>query len=413
MVHSRCAGIDIGKEYAKVCVRVQGGRGRKTTATITHCASMTNDILDLLTYLVEQQVTAVAMESTSDYWKPYYYVLEGHGFEMLLANANSVKAIKGRKSDVSDAAWLADLCAHGLIEGSFVPPPPVRKLRDYTRTRVNLTRDCTREMNRLEKRLESPGIKLSVVVSRIGGVSARRILRAMAGGERDPRVLANLAVTQIKNAKLEALIAALTGRFTDHDGIMVSHHLDRIEQIEEHIAKFDRLIEEAMAPFRGAEELLCTVPGVNKNLAQAIIAEMGADISVFPTAAHLASWGGFAPGIHESAGRLKNVKTKPGNSYFKGAVSVAVLSSARRPNTRLGARYRRLAKRRGKSRAIVAVGNTISVIIWHMFTTGETYREIGPNPNPQPHHDERKRRALRTLSELGYDIPELTLKTPA
>ncbi|MCH5645717.1 IS110 family transposase, partial [Gordonia sp. ABSL49_1] len=322
VMHECCAGLDISKKDAKVCIRV-ARPGKKPIETITTWSAMTRDIVALREHLLAAQVTCVSMEATSSYWKPFYYLLEDSGFELVLANAADVKNMPGRKTDVSDATWLAQLTAHGLVRPAFVPPPPIRQLRDLTRTRTAITRERTREVQRLEKLLEDAGIKLSVVVSDITGVSSRAILRSMVAGERDPKVLADLSVRQLRR-KIPSLIPALEGRFSDHHAFLVEFHLDLIATLDERIALITERIEEAMAPFRAVRELLIEIPGISTGTADVIIAETGGDMSVFPSADHLASWAGVAPGHHESAGRRKSGKTRHGNRYLKGALGAAV-----------------------------------------------------------------------------------------
>lgn len=403
VIHRRCAGIDIGKKSAKVCVRVQGSGSRATSTEVTDWGSMTRDVLGLRDYLLEQQVSCVLMESTSDYWKPYYYLLEDAGFELILANAGHVKNIPGRKSDVLDAVWLADLAAHGLVRASFVPPPAIRDLRDLTRTRTIIARERVRETTRLEKRLESPGIKLSIVASDLNGASSRRMLRALVDGERDPEVLADLALGTMRS-KREQLIDALTGRFSDHDAFMIGLHLDRIEQLDQTIAGLDQRIEVMIEPFRHARDLLSTIPGVSVVVADVIIAETGGDMSVFPSAGHLAAWAGVAPGQNESAGRKKQTKTRPGDSYLKGALGIAALAAASSKNTYLGARYRRIAARRGGLRAIVATERAILTAVWHMLTDDVAYRDLGADHYQLSHPDQIQRRAIRQLRALGFEV---------
>ena len=318
VIHPRCAGLDVSKGDAKVCVRVAGGGRAGTKSTVTTWSAMTNQVLALREHLIEARVTLVVMEATSDYWKPFYYLLEDGPFELMLVNARHVKNIPGRKSDVSDASWLAELGAHGLVRGSFVPPPPIRVLRDLTRTRTLITRARSAEVQRLEKLLEDAGIKLSSVASDITGVSSRAMLEAMIAGQDEPAVLADLAKRRMRS-KIPALTEALTGRFSEHHGFLARVHLDLIDQ---HTAAIDELtarIEVVITPFRRARDLLITIPGISQGVADVIIAETGADMTRFPTAAHLASWAGTSPGSNESAGRVKPTKTRPGGTWRRGS----------------------------------------------------------------------------------------------
>uniref|UniRef100_UPI003D918FF0 IS110 family transposase n=1 Tax=Gordonia sp. B7-2 TaxID=3420932 RepID=UPI003D918FF0 len=402
VMHECCAGLDISKKDAKVCIRV-ARPGKKPIETITTWAAMTRDIVALREHLLAAQVTCVSMEATSSYWKPFYYLLEDSGFELVLANAADVKNMPGRKTDVSDATWLAQLTAHGLVRPAFVPPPPIRQLRDLTRTRTAITRERTREVQRLEKLLEDAGIKLSVVVSDITGVSSRAILRSMVAGERDPKVLADLSVRQLRR-KIPSLIPALEGRFSDHHAFLVGFHLDLIATLDERIALITERIEEAMAPFRAVRELLIEIPGISTGTADVIIAETGGDMSVFPSADHLASWAGVAPGHHESAGRRKSGKTRHGNRYLKGALGAAVLAIARHPGTALHAKYKRLANSTNPQKAIVALERTLLTIIWTMLTNNVAYIEHGPDYYQRRNPERTMRNAVRALESLGLDV---------
>jgi len=377
VVHVRCAGLDISKEDAKVCVRIAGAGRRKTIETVTTWSAMTNQVLALREHLLKEQVTCVVMEATSDYWKPFYYLLEDlPGVEVMLVNARHVKNLPGRKTDVADATWLAQLGAHGLVRASFVPPEPIRVLRDLTRARTAITRERGREVQRLEKLLEDAGIKLSAVASDITGVSGRLMLAALIGGQRDPSVLADLAKRRLRS-KIPALTEALTGRFTQHHAFLARVHLDLIDQHTAAIEEITARIEVVIEPFQGFRDLITTIPGIATLTAEVIIAETGADMTRFPTPGHLASWAGTTPGSNESAGRVKSTKTRPGNPYLQGALGAASMSVAKSPNTYLGARYRRIASRRGPMKANVATQHKMLTIIWHMATTGTLYEDPG------------------------------------
>lgn len=402
VIHPRCAGIDISKKDAKVCVRIQGRGSKPTSTTVTTWGAMTADVLELREHLVAAQVSVVVMEATGDYWRPYYYVLEDT-LEVVLVNARDAKNVPGRKTDVSDAAWLADLGAHGLVRASFVPPPPIRELRDMTRARTIITRERTREIQRLEKLLEDACIKLSSVASDITGVSGRLMLEALIAGQDDPAVLAELARGRMRS-KIGELTQALTGRFGDHHRFMTRLYLDRIDAHTADIERLDARIETAMEPFRGARELLETIPGFSQTLAEVVIAETGADMNVFPTAGHLASWAGVAPGSNESAGRVKSTKARPGNRWLKGALGVAALTQTRSKTTYFSAKYKRIAFRRGGLKALVAVEHAMLTAIWHMLTTGELYNDPGPDYFTRRTPDKAKARAISQLESLGYHV---------
>lgn len=403
VTHYRCAGIDISKRDAKVCVRVAGPGRAKARSTVTGWGSVTNQVLALRDHLVDEQVTLVVMEATSDYWKPFYYLLEDGPFEVMLVNARHVKNMPGRKTDVSDAAWLADLGAHGLVRGSFVPPEPIRQLRDLTRTRTTITRQRAREIQRVEKLLEDAGIKLSSVASDISGVSGRLMLDALINGERDPVALAELAKRRLRS-KIPQLIEALTGRFTEHHAFLARVHLDLIDHHSHAIGDLTARIEVVIEPFRGARDLIVTIPGISTLVADVIIAETGGDMTRFLTAGHLASWAGTCPGSNESAGRVKSTKTRPGNPYLKGALGIAAMSAARSKDTYLAAKYRRIASRRGPVKAIVAVEHAMLIAIWNMCTTGALYQDPGGDFYNRLNPHKAKNRAVNQLRKMGYDV---------
>ena len=408
-VHARCAGLDISKRDAKVCVRIAGAGRRKTVETVTTWSSMTNQILALRDHLVAERVSCAVMEATGDYWKPFYYLLEDAGFEVLLVNARHVKNLPGRKTDVSDATWLAQLGAHGLVRGSFVPPEPIRQLRDLTRARTAITRERGREAQRLEKLLEDAGIKVSAVASDVLGVSGRAMLEAMIAGDRDPAALADLARRRLRS-KIPALTEALTGRFTDHHAFLARVHLDLIDHHTAAVHQLTARIEAMMEPFRGFHTLIVTIPGISTLTADVIVAETGADMTRFPTAKHLASWAGTTPGNNESAGKVKSSKTRPGNPYLQGALGAAAMSCSQNPRTYLGARYRRIATRRGPQKANVAIQHSMLTAIWHMGTTGTLYDDPGADYFTRLHPDRAKNRAVHQLEAMGYRV---TLDHPA
>ena len=403
VVHPRCAGLDVSKRDAKCCVRIQSPGRARAKSTVTTWSSMTSQVLALRDHLVEEQVTLVVMEATSDYWKPFFYVLEDGPFEVMLVNARHTKNMPGRKTDVNDAQWLAQLGAHGLVRGSFVPPEPIRQLRDLTRTRTAITRERAREFQRLEKLLEDAGIKLSAVASDLTGVSSRAMLEALVEGERDPAVLAEFAKRRLR-AKIPELTEALNGRFGDHHAFLVKLHLDLIDQHTVAIEELTARIEEVMAPFRGARDLMVTIPGISTGVADVVIAETGADMSRFATAGHLASWAGTCPGSNESAGHVKSTHTRPGNPYLKGALGAAAMSAARTKNTYFSAKYRRIASRRGPLKAIVAIEHAMLVAIWHMLHDGTLYSDPGEDFYTRRNPDRSRLRAVEQLQRMGYKV---------
>lgn len=402
IIHDRAVGIDISKRDAKVCVRLPSARKGQFSSTVTTWASTADAILKLRSFLEQQHVATVAMEATGDYWKPFYYVLE-NTLPVLLVNAKNARNIPGRKTDVSDAAWLAQLAAHGLLRPSFVPPPPIRELRDLTRARAITVRDRTREIQRLEKFLESSGIKLSAVVSSLTGVSSRQILDDLVAGQRDPQILAAHAKGKLRQ-RIPELTAALNGTFGDHHALMTKLYLEQIDAYSRRVLILTETIELLMQPFRQTREALCTIPGVSELVADVIIAETGADMSVFSTAGQLASWAGVCPGSNESAGRIKSSHIRPGNKYLKAALGIAALAASRTKGTYLAARFRRISSRRGPMKALVAAEHSILTAAWNMLANGECYTDPGPDHFMRLDPDRAKNRALHQLKQLGYEV---------
>jgi transposase len=404
VVHPRCAGIDISKRDAKVCVRVAGAGRVKAAETVTTWGSMSGQILALRDHLAAEAVTCVVMEATGDYWKPFYYLLEDMaGVEVMLVNARHVKNLPGRKTDVGDATWLAQLGAHGLVRGSFVPPGPVRELRDLTRARTAITRERSREVQRLEKLLEDAGIKLSAVASDIMGVSGRAMLEALISGDRDPARMADLARRRMRS-KIPQLTEALAGRFTGHHAFLARVHLDLIDQHTAAIGQVTERIEAAIEPFRAFRELISSIPGIGTLTADVVVAETGADMTRFPTASHLASWAGTTPGSNESAGKVKSSRTRPGNPYLQGALGAAAMACSQNPGTYLGAKYRRIAARRGPQKANVAVQHAMLTAIWHMGTTGSLYIDPGGDYFTRLNPERARNRAIHQLQAMGYHV---------
>jgi transposase len=405
VVYERCAGIDISKADVKVCVRVPapGRRRRKEVRTFS---TMTRDLLAMRDWLLAEQVTVVGMEATGAYWKPAFYLLE-HDMECWLLNARHMKAVPGRKTDVKDAEWIAELVEHGLVRPSFVPPEPIRQLRDLTRYRTEIVRERTREVQRLEKLLEDAGIKLSVVVSDLTGRSARAMLEALVAGERDVNVLSELALGSMRG-KRPVLAEALTGRFTAHHAFLVRAMLDRIDAAT---AMEDRLsiqIDQAMRPFRRHLDLITTIPGVSTRAAEVILAEIGADPGRFATAADLASWAGMCPGNNQSGATAKPGPTRHGDPWLKAALGQVAVAASRTKGTYLAARYRRIAARRGKKRALVAVGHSVLIAVWTMLSRDITYHDLGADHFVErlgAHGKVRQaRRLIDQLNQLGYQI---------
>jgi transposase len=401
----RVAALDIGKAELVCCVRVPGKAGKRLQEVTTY-ATMTRSLLVLADRLAELGVTRVVLEATSDYWKAPFYLLEAHGLEVWLVNAREVKHLPGRpKTDKLDAVWLAKLAERGMLRPSFVPPPPIRRLRDLTRYRADLVAVRTAEKQRVEKLLEDAQIKLSVVASDIFGVSGRAMLAALIQGERDPKRLAQLARTRLR-AKLGQLQEAFTGQFTDHHAFLLATMLGRIDQGSADIAELERKIEAEIAPFAAAVERLDEITGVGRTAAQTIIAEIGTDMARFPTPGHLASWARYAPGVKQSAGKAKGkATTGHGNPYLARVLGEAAVAAGR-TDTFLGERYRRIARRRGTKKAIVAVGRSILVIVWHLLADPNLrYHDLGPGFYDAHVNAERaKRTHVRQLEALGYRV---------
>lgn len=403
-VVERCAGIDIGKATLKATVRVQGGPGRKTRREVRTFQTTTPALLELRDWLVGERVTLVGMESTGVFWKPIYYLLEDV-VECWLLNARHLKKVPGRKTDVSDSEWIAELVAHGLVGPSFVPRPPIRRLRDLTRYRTALTQERTREVQRLQNLLEDAGIKLSCVVSDITGTSARRMLAALIDGERDPRVLAEFAHGRMR-PKIPELQQALVGHFGDHHARLCSKMLAHIDGLAATIAELTAEIDEEVRPFHQARERLASVPGVSDRVAEVIIAETGADMSRFLTAQRLASWAGMCPGNNESAGKHFTGRTRKGNRWLRGALGEAAAAASKSRDTYLSARYRRLAARRGTKRAQVAIGHDILVAAWFILSHHVDYHDLGVDYFTTHAMDPQRKatRLTEQLQALGYRV---------
>jgi transposase len=403
----RVAALDIGKAELVCCVRVPGpARPGKRLQEVKVYQTMTRSLLAMADRLAELGVTRVVMEATSDYWKAPFYLLEAQGFEVWLVNAKDVKHLPGRpKTDRLDAVWLCKVAERQMLRPSFVPPPPIRRLRDVARYRVDLVGVRTAEKQRVEKLLEDAQIKLSVVASDIFGISGRQMLAALIAGERDPKVLAQLARGRMR-AKLSVLEEAFTGHFTDHHGFLLAKMLARVEALDADIAELDRKLEQLIAPFAQAVERLDEITGVGRTAAQLILAEVGTDMGRFPTAGHLASWAKFTPGVKQSAGKTKGKSsTGHGNRYLARVLGEAAVAAGR-TDTFLGERYRRIARRRGTKRAIVAVGRSILIIVWHLLADPDArFHDLGPGfYDTRINAERRKRNHIRQLEALGYKV---------
>ncbi len=436
ILHERCAGLDVHKKNVKACFAspAEGGKRKKETRTYL---TMTQDLLQMRDWLKEQGCTHIAMEATGVYWKPIYNLLEGD-FEILVVNAHHIKTVPGRKTDVKDAEWIADLLSHGLLSASFIPSSPQRELRDLTRYRTKLVEERAREINRIQKTLEDTNLKLGDVVSDVMGKASRLILSALVEGESDPVKLASFALGRVR-ASQEDLERALTGKVTAHHRFLLGEHLRQIEHLDEAIRRVSEEIarrftlpelpaEEdgrshaaseptteasetppssgVLAPlsWQEAVRLVDEVTGISEQVAQGLLAEIGINMDQFPSSKHLASWVGMCPGNHESAGKRLSGKTRKGNPYARRLLIQAAHAAGKSKNTYLGAQYRRLANRKGSKKAAVAVGHSILVIIYHLLRDHSSYHDLGGN-----YFDERDRQVvqkqlIRRLERMGYQV---------
>jgi len=397
----RPAGLDVHKAQVTACARIptEGG-GREQ-----HVAEFPTTVQGLLTlhdWLAAQGVTQVTMEATGVYWKPVWAILEDD-FECVLVNARHVKQVPGRKTDVSDAAWICQLAEAGLLRASFVPPKPIRALRNLTRYRKTQIQERQREANRLHKALEDTGVKLDCVATDILGASGRAMLAALIEGTTDPEVLADLAKGRLR-AKIPALREALEGRFDRLHSVWIGAILDHIDFLDEQIAGLSEAIDEQIAPFESAVELLRSIPGVQRRTAEVIVAEIGTDMSVFPSAKHLASWAGQCPGNDRSAGRRRSGKTRNGSKWLDWALEEAALAAVGSKDAYLAAQYRRLRPRRGHKKALGAVKHSMICACWHMLSTGELYRDLGGDYFQRRDPERATKRLVHQLEALGHSV---------
>jgi transposase len=399
----RVAGLDVHRDTVMACVRTPRDTGRGRASETREYGTTTAELRLLAAWLSEGGVTDVAMEATGVYWVPVFAALEAD-FEVMLVNAAHMKNVPGRKTDVADAAWIAQLVEHGLLRPSFVPPPDIRQLRSLTRYRRTLVNERTRAIQRLEKVLQDAGIKLTSVASTVLSKSGRDMLEALVSGVRDPEALAELARGRLR-PKIPALREALAGRFDHHHGAIVAEGLAHIDGLDASIARVSGEIDRLVEPHRWALELLDTIPGVSQRTAEVIIAEIGVDMSVFPTAGHLASWAGLCPGNNQSAGKRGNTATRPGSPWLQKALVEAALAASRSRGTYLSARHARIRARRGKQRAAIATAHVILVSAWHMLSGRVPFAELGPDYYTRRHSPEAEtRRLVRRLESLGHTV---------
>ena len=432
IVYSHCAGLDVHKKTVVACARLVALDG-KLTSHVRTFSTMTADLLTLVDWLASLQITHVALESTGEFWKPVYNLLEP-SFSVLVVNAQHIKNVPGRKTDVKDAEWLADLLAHGLLRPSFVPPAPQRALRDLTRQRTHLVEERASVINRMQKVLEWANIKLSAVVSDVRGVSARAMLQALLAGQTDPVLLAELAQGRLRSKRAE-LEQALHGTLLEHHSFMLSQHLAHLDFLDEQIRAFDSQIRTVMeapsdppAPppsarkveslnegaaaqkendatdWAAARDLCDAVPGIGPRVAETIIAELGTDMSRFPSAAHAASWARLSPGQNESAGKRRSSRIGKGNRYLRSALVQAAHAAVKVKDSFLAAFYLRLAARRGRKKALVAVAHKLLVIVYTLLKTGEQYQERGAAALDERQKDRLLERLQRRIVQLGYRV---------
>jgi transposase len=401
VLYPRCCGLDVHKKTVVACC-ILSTKGRKPVKETRTFRTMTTDLLALADWLQEQGCSHVAMESTGVYWRPVYNLLEGQ-FELLVVNAQHIKAVPGRKTDVKDAAWLAELLRHGLLRGSFIPSKPQRQLRELTRYRSTLVQERARTLNRLQAVLEDANLKLASVVTDINGVSARAMLEAILAGQRDVEILADLARGRLR-AKRDQLKEALEGRVTAHHSFLLTEHLSTLEYLDEAIARVSREIDQRLTADQEAIVLLDTIPGVGQRAAEILIAEIGTDMSRFPSAKHLALWAGMCPGNHESGGKRLSGKTRKGNRWLRQVLVEIAHVASKTKNTYLAAQYKRIAARRGKKRALIAVGHTILTIVYMMLTRKQPYQDLGAAYFEQREQERVERRLVHRLERLGYEV---------
>jgi transposase len=401
VVYERCCGLVVHKSTVVACLLTpdSGGRPQREVRTF---GTMTDDLLAMMDWLVSRSCTHVAMESTGVYWKPIYNLLEGT-LQVLVVNAQHMKAVPGRKTDVRDAEWIADLLRHGLLRASFIPPRPQRELRELTRYRTSLLQERAAEINRIQKVLEGANIKLASVAADVMGASGRAMLEALVAGNAEPSTIADLAKGRLRD-KLPQLRRALSGRMQPHQRFLLAEQLSHIDAVEGSIQRVSTEIAERMSPFENDLRRLQTIPGVGRRTAEALIAEVGTDMSRFPSAGHLASWAGMCPGNHESAGKRKSGTTRKGSPWLRATLTEAAWGASHSKNTYLSAQYHRLSARRGRKRAIVATGHSILVTVYHVLQRHQDYADLGGNYFDERDQDAVARRLIRRLEKLGKKV---------
>jgi transposase len=400
LIHERCAGLDVHASTVVACVRIAQG-GTVTYEYLTVSTS-THGLLQLADWLDAKGVTHAALETTGVYWKPVWHVLEGH-ISLTLAHAQHIRNIPGRKSDKNDATWIADLLAMGLLRSSFVPPAAIQELRDLTRTRKQLVREIARHTQRIQKTLEDANIKLTEAISDVLGATGRAILRALIDGETDPERLADLTKGRLKASRSQ-LVEVLHGRVTAHHRFMLALHLQQIGSIEQAVIQLEARIEEALEPFRAAISLLTTMPGLSTTSASVIVAEIGVDMTVFPTASHLVSWAGLCPRLDESAGKRRSTRTRPCAPWLKPTLVQTAWAATRKKNSYFHAQFMRLKSRRGPKKAILAVAASMLTDVYYMLRDGTEFQDLGAQYFVERDKAHLATRLLRRLRDLGVEV---------
>jgi len=397
VLYERCCGLDVHKDKIVACVLEEKHKSIRSFGTVT------DDLLTLVEWLKETRCECVAMESTGSYWKPIYNLLEMENIKAIIVNAQHIKTVPGRKTDVKDAEWIANLLRHGLLKASFIPNRDQRELRELVRYRKSIIEERAREFNRIQKVLEGANIKLSSVASTIKTLSARDILKSLSNGEEDPEVLASLARGVMKN-KREELCRALKGLMAEHQRMILDEMLKHTEYLDEQIVRLDQEVAKRLTPFDQAVEVIDSVPGIGRRSAETIIAEIGTDMSVFSSAKHLASWAGMCPGNNESAGKQKSSRIRKGNQTLRTTLVECAKAASRKNGCSFQDQYHRISARRGKKRAIVAVGHSLLIVIYHLLRDGTTYQELGPVYFERLNKASYVKRTVKKLEKLGLKV---------
>jgi transposase len=400
VLHVKCAGLDVHKDVVVACTRI--AEGNQAQREVRSFSTTTSGLLELAEWLTDVGCTHVAMEATGVYWKPVWHVLEG-SFELVLANAQHVRNVPGRKSDVNDAMWLADLLAHGLIRGSFVPPAPVQEMRDLTRTRKQLVREVAQHTQRIQKTLEDANVKLSSVISSVIGTSGRAILDALVAGETDPLKLASLAHPRIQASQKE-LAEALRGKVTAHHRFILKLHLEQIDSLHKAVRELEARMGDALAPFREQVARLTTIPGVSDIVAQVIASEVGLDMTRFPTAGHLISWAGLCPRLDQSAGKRRSTRLRKGAPWLKTTLVTAAWAAVRRKTGYPRAQFLRIKSRRGAKKAIIAVAASMLTAVYHMLSRNTDYADLGSQHFERRDKTRIAKRLIKRLQDLGMTV---------